>query len=98
MNIKNIIYYTVKNDTKQTVSLRSLCIKEEYNKGLETIFYATRDAINAQDLLETFKRICHEQIEFESETDKFILFTVIDAYDNINYLKFEKIKSKYPTI
>jgi hypothetical protein len=38
--------------------------------------------------------MCHEHIEFECEEPSYIRFTVVDAYDNINYLKFKKAKEK----
>ena len=92
MNISNIIYYSRRNDKSQTLSLRDLCLREEGDKGLETVFYTVRDSVDAQDLLAGFKKICHEQIEFECEEPSYIRFTVVDAYDNINYLKFKKAK------
>ena len=92
MNISNIIYYSRRDDKSQTLSLRDLCLREECDKGLETVFYTVRDSVDAQDLLAGFKKICHEQIEFECEEPSYIRFTVVDAYDNINYLKFKKAK------
>ena len=92
MNISNIIYYSRRNDKSQTLSLRDLCLKEEYDKGLETLFYTVRDSADVPELLSGFKKICHEQIEFECEEPSYIRFTVVDAYDNINYLKFKKAK------
>ena len=47
MDFKRIIYYTRENDTGKTISLRDLCIKEEYDAGLETIFYMVRDSVGA---------------------------------------------------
>ena len=92
MNISNIIYYSRRDDKRQTLSLRDLCLREECDKGLETVFYTVRDSANVQELLSGFKKICHEQIEFECEEPSYIRFTVVDAYDNINYLKFKKSK------
>ena len=92
MNISNIIYYSRRNDKSQTLSLRDLCLREECDKGLETVFYTVRDSADVQELLSGFKKICHEQIEFECEEPSYIRFTVVDAYDNINYLKFKKAK------
>ena len=92
MNISNIIYYSRRDDKSQTLSLRDLCLREEYDNRLETVFYTVRDSADVQDLLSGFKKICHEQIEFEREEPSYIRFTVVDAYDNINYLKFKKAK------
>ena len=94
MNISNIIYYSRRDDKSQTLSLRDLCLREECDKGLETVFYAVRDSVDVQDLLAHFQKICHEHIEFECEEPSYIRFTVIDAYDNMNYLKFKKAKEK----
>ena len=94
MEISNIIYYSRRADKKQPLSLRELCLREEYDKGLETVFYAVRDSVDVQDLLAHFQKICHEHIEFECEEPSYIRFTVVDAYDNINYLKFKKTKEK----
>ena len=93
MNISNIIYYSRRDDKSQTLSLRDLCLREEYDNRLETVFYTVRDSADVQDLLSGFKKICHEQIEFECEEPSYIRFTVIDAYDNTNYLKLKKTKN-----
>ena len=94
MEISSIVYYSQQNDKRTTLSLRDLCLREECDKGLETVFYTVRDSVDAQDLLSNFKKICHEQIEFQCEEPDYIRFTVADAYDNINYLKFKKVKNK----
>ena len=94
MEVLDIIYYTRQNEKSITLSLRDLCLKEAYDHGLQTVFYAVRDSADAQDLLAHFQKICHEQIEFECEEPSYIRFTVVDAYDNINYLKFKKTKEK----
>lgn len=93
MEISNVIYYTRQNEKSRTLSLRDLCLKETYDRGLQTVFYAVRDSVDVQDLLAHFQKICHEHIEFECEEPSYIRFTVVDAYDNINYLKFEKAKN-----
>ena len=93
MNISNIIYYSRRDDKSQTLSLRDLCLREECDKGLETVFYTVRDSADVQELLSSFKKICHEQIEFECEEPSYIRFTVVDAYDNINDChKLKKIR------
>ena len=91
MEITNIIYYTRNDDKSKTLSLRDLCLREE-KKGLEAVFYTVRDAINTDNLLESFKSLCCENIELESENDSYIRFVITDIYDNINYLKFKKKK------
>lgn len=93
MEVSNIIYYTREGDKSKTISLRELCLREEVE--FEAIFHAVRDAIDAQDLLNRVRRICCDQIEFEQETGKYIMFTVLDAHGNTNYLKFRKKKEKH---
>ncbi len=92
-NISSIVYYSWKNGKRATVSLRDLHLREDYDKGLETVFYTVRDSVDVQDLLSNFKKICYEQIEFQREEPDYIRFTVVDAYNNMNYLKFKKQKS-----
>jgi hypothetical protein len=92
MDILNIIYYTIENDSKKTLSLRSLCMKDE-NSRLEAIFYAVKDSNDAQDLLEKLSELLYEHIEFEFEERSYIRFKVIDAYGNTNHLKLQKQKA-----
>ena len=94
MEISNIVYYTRQNEKSRTLSLRDLCLKEKYDCGLQTIFYAVRDSVDAQELLTKLQEICHEQIELERENLFYVRFTVHDVYNNINYLKFNKPNSK----
>ena len=89
MEVTNIIYYTRRDNKSQTLSLRNLCLKEE-GYGLEKVFYTTRDAIDTANLLKSFQNLCCEKIELDSETISYIRFVVIDAYNNVNYLKFKK--------
>ena len=88
MNISNIIYYTRDGDKSRTISLRELCLREDVD--LETVFYAVRDAVDTDDLLERFKRLSCDQIEFDTETVSYIRFVVTDVHGNTNYLKFKK--------
>ena len=90
MDVKKIIYYTCEDGKKIPLSLRNICLREEYDRGLETIFYAVRDVVDAQALLTSLQRICHESIELFEEQDSVIVFTVVDAYDRTNYLKIRK--------
>ena len=92
MEVKHIIYYRCNDEKRDTISLRDVCLREGFE--LEDIFYAVKDAADAQELLANFKRICHEHIEFECEEPSYIKFSVVDACDNINYLKFKKAKEK----
>ena len=94
MEVSKIIYYTRQSEKNRTLSLRDLCLKETYDRGLQTVFYAVRDSVDVQDLLAHFQKICHDHIEFECEEPSYIRFTVVDAYDNINYLRFKKAKEK----
>ena len=92
MDILNIIYYSKQDEKRKTLSLRDLCLRDEYNKGLETIFYVVRDAVDTNDLLDVFSKICYETFQLEEETTSYILFSVIDVYGNTNYLKFQRCK------
>ena len=88
MEVKRIIYYRCNDEKRDPLSLRDFCLREGFE--LKDIFYAVKDAANAQDLLANFRRICHEHIELECEKPSYIRFAVVDVYDNINYLKFKK--------
>ena len=95
MNVKHIIYYRCNDEKRDTLSLRDFCLREGFK--LEDIFYAVRDSFDAQDLLARLRKICREDIEFECENPYYTRFTVVDVYDNINYLKLKKQKSIIPT-
>ena len=93
MDFKRIIYYTRENDTGKTISLRDLCIKEEYDAGFETIFYIVRDSVGAQELLDKLNMMYHESFALEQNDISCVVFKVIDCYDNTNYLKIRKVKN-----
>ena len=95
MEISKIIYYSRKTGKSQTLSLRELCLKDGYNCGLHTVFYAVRDSVDVPDLLEKFKSMCYESIEFDCEEPTYIRFKEIDMHGNINLLKFKKIKRNF---
>ena len=97
MEISKIIYYSRQEEKSKTLSLRDLCLRDGYEQGLQTVFYAVRDAADAQDLLETLQRMCYEHIELECDEPSYIRFTVVDAYDNTNYLKLKKTKNRIYT-
>lgn len=92
MEIANILYYTRDEEAgkNRTLHLRDLSLLEEFD--LESIFYAARDAIDAQDLLARLSRLIWEKIEFEQETEAFVMFKVYDCKGNTNYLKFKKVR------
>ena len=92
MDISNIIYYTREGDKSKTLSLRELCLREEYD--LEAVFHAVRDAVDEQDLLIRFRRLSCDLIELDTTSASYIRFVVTDAYGNINYLKFKKRREK----
>ena len=92
LETKRIIYYTIENDHKKTLSLRSLCAKDTYENGLEAIFYAVRDSSDAQTLLEVLRNLYYESFELIEDTIAHILFKVVDVYENTNYLKLQKVK------
>ena len=94
MDFKRIIYYTRENDTGKTISLRDLCIKDEYDAGLETIFYVVRDSVSAQELLDKLNMMYHESFWLKQDDISCIIFMVTDCYDNTNYLKIRKVRSK----
>lgn len=94
MDFKRIIYYTRENDTGKTISLRDLCIKDEYDAGLETIFYVVRDSVSAQELLDKLNMMYHESFWLEQDDISCIIFKVTDCYENTNYLKIRKVRSK----
>ena len=90
MDITNILYFTRDEgaEKNRTLSLRELNLREEYD--LEAIFYAVRDAVDAQDLLERIQRIVFEEVEFDKDEPSFIRFVVHDCNGRTNYLKFRK--------
>lgn len=94
MEIPNIIYYTKEGDKYRTLSLRELCLRDEFD--LEAVFHAVRDAVDADDLLERFRRLCCDRIELDtiSVSPMYIRFIVIDVAGNKNYLKFKVRKEK----
>ena len=95
MEVKRIIYYRCTDEKSKTLSLRDFCLREGFE--LKNIFYAVKDATDAQELLDVLQRMCYEQIEFECEEPSYIRFTVVDAYDNTNYLKLKKTKNRIHT-
>ena len=95
MEVKHIIYYRCNDDKRDTLSLRDLCLHEGFE--LKDIFYAVRDAADVQELLGALQRMCYEHIELEYDNPAYIRFTVVDAYDNTNYLKLQKITNRIHT-
>ena len=95
MEVKHIVYYRCNDEKRDTLSLRDFCLRDGFE--LKDIFYAVRDAADAQELLETLHRICYEHIELECDEPSYIKFTVVDAYDNTNYFKLKKIKNRIQT-
>ena len=88
MEVKHIVYYRCNDEKRDTLSLRDFCLREGFE--LKNIFYAVRDAADAQELLDMLRRICYEHIELEHDNPSYIRFTVVDAYNNTNYLKLKK--------
>ena len=86
MKISKIIYYTRKNGTSETVSLKELGLRDDVE--FESLFQAIEDVEDAQDLLVKFRRLSCDTIEFDHETEHYIRFTVVDARGRKNYLKF----------
>ena len=95
MEVKRIIYYRCNDGISETLSLRDFCLHEGFK--LKDIFYAVKDATDARELLDVLQHMCYEQIEFECEEPSYIRFTVVDAYDNTNYLKLKKLKNQIHT-
>ena len=69
MEISNIIYYTRQNEKSRTLSLRDLCLKETYDCGLQTVFYAVRDSVDVQDLLAQVADIVFEKTGIRLEPE-----------------------------
>ena len=92
MEVKRIIYYRCNDEKRETLSLRDFCLREGFE--LKDIFYAVRDAADAQKLLDILQRMCYEHIELERDESSYSRFTVVDAYDNTNYLKLQKTKNR----
>ena len=95
MDVKRIIYYRCNDDKRYTLSLRDFCLHEGFE--LKDIFYAVKDASDAYELLDVLHCMCYEHIELECDEPSYIRFTVVDAYDNINYLKLNKAKNRIHT-
>ena len=96
MEVKHIIYYRCNDDKRDTLSLRDFCLREGFE--LKDIFYAVRDAADAQELFDALQRMCYEHIELDRNEPSYIRFTVVDAYDNTNYLKLKKTKNQIHTV
>lgn len=92
MDISNIIYYTREGDKSRTLSLRELCLREDFD--LEAVFHAVRDAVDVQDLLIRIRRISCDIIELDNINPHYVRFAVTDAHGNRNYLKFRKRKEQ----
>ena len=95
MEVKRIIYYRCNNEKREPISLRDFCLREGFE--LKDIFYAVRDAVDSQELLDVLQRMCYEHIELECDELSHIRYTVVDAYDNTNYLKLKKTKNRIHT-
>ena len=94
MKVKHIIYYGCNDEKRDTLSLRDFCLRE--GLGLKDIFYAVRDAKSSEELLDRFREMFYESCELLEETASYIVFSVIDVYENTNYLKLQKIKKFIP--
>ena len=94
MDVSSIIYYTREDGKGKTLSLRSLCLKQDDPK-LESIFYAVKDATDGVSLLDKLQTMCFEEMSLESEEESHVLLKVIDAYQNVNFLKLKKRRVHY---
>lgn len=92
MEISNIIYYTRENDKSKTLSLRELCLRDDFD--LEAVFHAVRDAVDEKDLLIRIRRISCDTIDIDTTSASYIRFIVTDVRGNTNYLKFKKRKEQ----
>ena len=90
MNISDIIYYRREDGKSKTLSLRDLCLRDEF--FLEDVFYAVKDATDEEDLLGRLRRIIWDEIELDTANPKNIRFLVTDTYGNKNYLKLKRTK------
>ena len=93
MDNMDIIYYTRNDEGKgKTISLRELNLREEI--ALEAIFYAVRDAVDEQDLLDQLRRLIWDEVIPDRTCPTYFSFRIIDMCGNISYLKFKKKKEK----
>ena len=92
MNISKIIYYARVNGKSKTVSLKDLNLREDFY--LEDVFYAVKDAIDENDLLERFKRILCDEVEIDVESTKCLRFIITDIAGNKTYIKFKPMRKE----
>lgn len=92
MDISNIIYYAREGDRSRTLSLRDLCLREEFD--LEDVFHAVRDAVDAEDMLIRLRRISCDEIILDTSSSAYIRFLVTDVLGNQHYLKCKKRKEQ----
>lgn len=93
MDISKIIYYTREQGRSKTVSLKELNLREDYY--LEDIFYAVKEAVDVQDLLNRFKRILCDTVELDTEMTKCTRFIITDLDGRVNYIKFKPMRKEH---
>lgn len=92
MEVAKIIYYTRVDGKSKTVSLKELNLREDFY--LEDVFYAVKEAIDVNDLLQRLQRILCDTVEIDPTDTKTTRFTIVDACGNTNYLKFKPVKKE----
>lgn len=92
MEVSKIICYTRVDGKSKTVSLKELNLRDDCY--LEDIFYAVKDAVDENDLLNRFKRIICDDVELDTESKHFIRFTITDLYGNTSYLKLKPVRKE----
>lgn len=92
MNVAKIIYYTVDGDSRKTVPLKALNLREFC--FLEDVFYAVRDAADVEDLLERFRRIICDEVELDMRDPKNPRFIITEFNGNTNYLRLKLPKEE----
>lgn len=92
MEVSKIIYYTRVDGKSKTVSLKELNLREDFY--LEDIFYAVKEALDANDLLNRFKRILCDEVELDTESTQCLRFIITDFEGNTNYIKFKPMRKE----
>lgn len=87
MEVAKIVYYTRVDGKSKTVSLKELNLREDFY--LEDVFYAVKEATDANDLLQRFQRILYDTVALDTADTKTTRFIIVDTEGNTNYLKLK---------
>lgn len=92
MEVAKIIYYTRVDNKSRTVSLKELNLREDFY--LEDVFYAVKEALDANDLLQRLQRILCDEVELDTKDKKAVRFNITDLSGNTNYLKLKPVNEE----